>query len=65
MEKVGNKYRVIKAINNEYTVVKKATNDDKTQVLGEYMSKIEAMRNAVNLAKENPKEIEVIIRSDI
>ena len=48
---------VEKDTDGKYKIVK----NDK-EVLGKTKSKIEAMQNAISIAKENPNEIEVVIR---
>ena len=48
---------VEKDTDDKYKIVK----NDK-EVLGKTKSKIEAMHNAISVAKENPNEIEVVIK---
>lgn len=48
---------VEKDTDGKYRIVK----NDK-EVLGKMKSKIEAMQNAISIAKENPNENEVVIR---
>ena len=48
---------VEKDTDDKYKIVK----NDK-EVLGKMKSKIEAMQNAISIAKENPNEIEVVIK---
>lgn len=50
------------------TIIVEKDTDDKykivknKEVLGKTKSKIEAMQNAISIAKENPNEIEVVIK---
>lgn len=48
---------VEKDTDGKYKIVK----NDK-EILGKMKSKIEAMQNAISIAKHNPNEIEVIIK---
>ena len=54
---MANTITVEKDTDDKYRIVK----NDK-EVLGKMKSKIEAMQNAISIAKENPNEIEVVIR---
>ena len=48
---------VEKDTDDKYKIVK----NDK-EVLGKTKSKIEAMQNAISIAKKNPNEIEVVVK---
>ena len=47
----------------KYNVIK--IFDGKEEIVSKYVNKIEAIGNAVNIGKEDDKDTEIIIRSDI
>lgn len=51
---------IVQHKNNQYQVIKEY-NKNRRKKAGEYKTKIDAIRNAVNIAKKNKQKTEVII----
>lgn len=53
---------IVELRSDKYNVIKNF--DGKEEIVSKYISKIEAIGNAVNIGKEYDKDTEIIIRSD-